>query len=301
MKALVTGATGFVGRALVAALAGPNVLVRDPSRAPPGAAAFAWDAEREVPADSLDGVDVVFHLAGEPVAEGRWSPAKKARIESSRVQGTRNVVRALERAARRPSVLVCASAVGYYGSRRDEILTERSGPGDGFLAEVCAAWEREARAAEELGVRVVLARLGIVLGAGGALAAMLPAFRVGLGGPLGDGSQWMPWVHLDDAIGMLRFAAARDEVRGPMNVCAPEPTRSRDFARALGKALRRPAFFAVPRLAMRVVLGETADVVLSSQRAVPELALRLGYRFQRPFLAEALAGAVRNEPTRAAG
>jgi len=301
VKALVTGATGFVGRALAARLADPNVLVRDPSRAPRGAAAFAWDAEREVPAAALDGVDVVFHLAGEPVAEGRWSPAKKARIESSRVQGTRNVVRAIERAAKRPSVLVCASAVGFYGSRRDEVLTERSAAGSGFLAEVCAAWEAEARAAESLGVRVVLARLGIVLGQGGALAAMLPAFRLGLGGPMGDGSQWMPWVHLDDTVGMLLFAAERDDVRGAMNVCAPEPSRGRDFARALGRALGRPAFLPVPRIAMRVVLGETADVVLSSQRAVPELALRLGYRFQRPFLDEALADAVRSQPARAAG
>jgi uncharacterized protein (TIGR01777 family) len=294
-RALVTGATGFIGARLVSRLDSPVVLVRDPGRARRALGAIdgrAWDCDRAVPEGAMDGVDVVFHLAGEPVAEGKWDDAKRARVKSSRVNGTRAIVAAMRASGARPRVLVAASAVGFYGSRGDEVLTESSASGDDFLAETCRAWEAESNAARELGVRVVTARIGIVLDAsGGALKKMLPPFRLGLGGALGSGAQYMPWIHLDDVVGLLLHAATH-AIDGPMNVAAPAPATNRDFTKALARALHRPAFFRVPEAALRLGLGEFTDVVLTSQRAVPEVALRTGYAFVHADLDAAMRAAV---------
>ncbi|MGH7152029.1 MAG: TIGR01777 family oxidoreductase [Planctomycetota bacterium] len=293
MRALATGATGFIGRALLRRLEGPVVLTRDPAGAKGalgGAAVLGWQPDiTPAPAEALRGVEVVFHLAGESVASGRWNAAKKARIRDSRVLGTRNLVTGIERSKERPRVLVSASAVGYYGSRGEEELDEGSAPGDDFLAKACRDWEAEAAKARALGVRVVLARIGVVLGkGGGALARMLPPFRLGLGGPLGSGRQWFPWIHLDDVVGLLLHAAERGEVDGALNVVAPQPATNREFTRALAAALRRPAILPVPAFALRLALGEFAGVLLGSQKARPRAAERTGYRFRHPSLAGAL-------------
>ena len=228
MKALITGATGFIGGKFVSRLTRPVVLSRSPEKAKStlgDVEAFAWEPlAGPPPAEAFEGVDVVFHLAGEPVAEGRWNAIKKQRIRDSRVIGTRNLVERLANLAHPPRVLVSASAVGIYGSRGDEVLTETSAPADGFLADVCRDWEREAQAAEQYGIRVVNPRIGIVLGeGGGALAKMLPLFKLGLGGRLGDGSQWMPWVHVNDVVGLFFFAAESQSLHGPPNATSPNP------------------------------------------------------------------------------
>lgn len=296
MRALVTGATGTVGNKLVRALGEARVLARSPDAARKKLGpveVLPWDTGAPVPPGALDGIDAVFHLAGEPIAEGRWTDARKSRIRESRVAGTRAIVDAIRRADRRPLVLVSASAVGVYGSRGDEHLDEGSAPGEGFLADVCRAWEREALAATELGVRVVVARLGVVLDPrGGALAKMLPLFRAGLGGPLGSGRQWMSWVHVDDVVGLLLHVATRPEVSGPVNVCAPEPVRQRDFAHALAHSLHRPGIVPTPALALRVAFGEMAEVLLDSQHVAPAVARSTGYRFRFERLGDALGAVV---------
>jgi uncharacterized protein (TIGR01777 family) len=254
------------------------------------AAAWSWQPDREpAPAAAFTGVDTVFHLAGEPVAEGRWTAAKRQRIESSRVLGTRHLVSTLAQLSPRPAVLVCASAIGYYGERGDELLEESAEPGTGFLAQVCRGWEAEALRAEQHGVRVVLARLGLVLAPrGGALARMLLPFRLGVGGKLGSGRQWMSWVQLADVMGLLLHAATRPELRGPLNVVSPAPVTNAEFTRALGRALGRPTLLTVPRFALSVALGEVSEVLLESQRVVPRVALETGYEFVYPELGAAL-------------
>src|SRR5690606_31494290 len=222
--------------------------------------------------------DAVVNLAGAGIAR-RWTRAAKRLILDSRVRTTEAVVRALQRAGG-PRVLVNASAVGYYGPRGDERVTEREGPGDDFLARVCRAWEAAAVEAERAGVRVVRLRTGFVVGRGGGLRLMALPFRLFVGGPLGSGRQWMPWIHIEDVVGMIRFALDRDDVSGPLNVSAPEPVRNRDFAWGLGGVLGRPSVFPAPALALRLVMGEAADMILTGQRAVPEAALAAGYRFR---------------------
>lgn len=302
LRATVTGATGFVGRRLVRALERPTVLGREPARAVallgPEVVAAAWEPSAgPAPPSALRGRDAVFHLAGEPVAEGRWTLAKRARIFDSRVLGTRHLVTTLAglAAAERPRVLVSASAVGYYGSRGDEVLTEDSAPGEGFLADVCRAWETEAMAAEALGVRTVLLRIGIVLGPdGGAFTKLWPLFSHGLGGRLTfAGAQWVPWVHVDDVVGLALHAAHDGTVRGPLNAVSPEPVRNRELTRALARAAEMPAPFAVPALALRVAMGGVARVMTASQRCVPRAALAHGYRFERAALDDALAAILR--------
>ncbi|MCO5170925.1 MAG: TIGR01777 family oxidoreductase [Planctomycetes bacterium] len=301
-RAVVSGATGFIGRRLVSALRarGARVvaLARDPAgaraRLGSGVDARLWDPAATVaPVEALAGAQVVFHLAGEPIADGRWTAARKERIRASRVEGTRRLVEGLGRLepAARPGVLVSASAVGIYGDRGDEELTEASPPGEGFLADVCRAWEREALAAADHGLRVVVLRIGVVLGpGGGALARLVPLFRMGLGGRVTlGGSQWMPWVHLDDVAGLALHAAGRDDLSGPLNAVAPHPVRNRDFTRALAAALRRPALLPVPSLVLRVAVGEVASALTASQRVLPARAEAAGYRFRHPDLEGALA------------
>ncbi|MDA1041628.1 MAG: TIGR01777 family oxidoreductase [Planctomycetota bacterium] len=295
MKALVTGATGFVGPRLLRLLDSPVVVSRSPERARRAVGnlagpLFRWDPLREpLPAEALEGVDVVYHLAGESVAEGRWTAAQKARIRDSRVIGTRNLVQGIKQVERKPSVLVSASAVGYYGNRGDDELTESAPPADDFLAEVCVAWEQEALMAEQLGVRTVTARTGIVLGAGGgALAKMLTPFKLGAGGPLGNGKQWMPWVHVADLARLYVHAADTTSISGPMNAVAPNPVRNSEFTKALGRQLHRPAFMPAPYIGLRLLFGEFAQVLFASQRVIPKVALDTGFVFQYPDIASAL-------------
>ena len=297
MRALVTGATGFLGRRLLNSLTRPVVLSRDPERARralgEAAQPFGWKPEAEPPpAEAFRGVEAVFHLAGEPVAEGRWTAAKKERIRQSRVRGTRNLVTAIESLPERPRLLVSVSAVGFYGDRGEEVLEETAGPGSDFLAQVSREWEAEAGRASSLGVRVVTPRIGIVLGqGGGALAKMLTPFKLGLGGRLGSGRQWMPWIHLDDVVGLMLHAAEKNEISGAMNTVSPTAVTNSEFTRTLASVLRRPAIFPVPALAIRLAFGEMAEVLLASQRVVPRVAEKTGYRFRYPGLAEALRAA----------
>lgn len=294
MKTLLTGATGLVGRELVGRLERAVVLSRDPEQARrrlPGVEAYPWDPEAgPPPASALHSVEAVVHLAGEPVAEGRWTAERMRRIRDSRVLGTRNLIAGLAALASRPRVLVSASAVGYYGDRGDEELDETSSPGQGFLAEVCVEWEREALAAERLGMRVVCVRTGIVLApGGGALARMLTPFRLGVGGRLGSGRQWMPWVHLEDEVGLLLHAMRDSRLHGAMNAVGPRPVTNAEFTRALGHALHRPAFLPVPKTALRVAFGELGELLTASQRVLPREAERTGYTFAHVGLADALA------------
>ncbi|HJL16315.1 MAG TPA: TIGR01777 family oxidoreductase [Sandaracinaceae bacterium LLY-WYZ-13_1] len=300
-RTLITGATGFVGPRLVDALraggAEATALSRNAVRArqavPGLREAWDWQGPRDtVPAEALESASAVVHLAGESVS-GRWTAAKRHAIEESRVAGTRRLVEAIAAAEPRPSVLVSASAIGYYGDRGEEVLDEDAGSGDDFLAGVCVGWERQARAAEDLGVRVVRLRIGLVLGeGGGALAAMKPLFAAGLGGRLGSGRQWWPWIHVDDLVAMVQRAIADDAWSGAINAVAPEPIRQAGFAEALAAALRRPAFLPAPAFAIRTVLGGFAAELLSSRRVVPARARALGFEHAHADLGPALRDAL---------
>lgn len=290
MRFTVSGATGFLGNRLTSFLRSEGHECAILSRGPAGRPGYhTWDPLSGLPPEeSLLGSDAVIHLAGEPVAQ-RWTSSAKQRIRDSRVDGTRRMVESLARLKKRPEALICASAIGYYGERGDEILTESSAPGHGFLPEVCVEWEAAADRALELGMRVVKVRIGVVLGGeGGALAKMLPAFRAGLGGPLAGGRQWMSWVDAGDAVRMVAWAATRPEVRGPLNAVSPNPVINKDFTRSLGDTLRRPAVFPVPRLALQILFGEMAEVVVGSQRVLPQAALAGGFDFRCREVVESL-------------
>jgi uncharacterized protein len=297
MRALVTGATGFVGPRVLKLLERPAVLSRNAAKAKQSlapydiSAAYDWDPMAgPPPAAAFDGIDAVIHLAGDPVASRRWNDEKKRAIRESRVQGTRNLVEGLRKLDRRPPVLVSASAVGWYGSRGDQVQDESAAPADDFLAEVCVAWEREARAAEELGMRVVTVRVGVVLGKeGGAIQKMLMPFKMGVGGPLGSGKQWMPWIHVDDMAAMFVYAAEKSQLSGPMNGVAPNSVTNKEFTKAFAAALRRPAFIPTPYFALRLMIGEFAQVLFASQRIVPKVALENGFQFRYPTIREAMA------------
>ncbi len=296
MKITVTGATGLIGRKLVAELKERGdevtVLSRNPeaARSTLGVDAVAWnpDAE-EAPPEALAGRDAVVHLAGENVAQ-RWTAQAKEAIRRSRVDGTANLVAGMRQASPRPKLLVSGSAVGWYGQRGPEPVDESAAPGSDFLADVCVDWERAAEEAQEIGVRTVLLRTGIVLTAdGGALGQMLPPFKAGVGGPVAGGAQMMPWIAIDDVVGLILAALDGDERwSGPINASAPTPVSNREFSKVLGKVLKRPSFSPVPAFALKALYGEMAQIVLTGQNAVPAKAKDLGYRWRQPDLEPAL-------------
>jgi uncharacterized protein len=293
MKCVISGGNGFIGRRIVDRLLRDQHYVGVWSRQPgrekrTAVASFSWDPlQGEPPAESLNTMDAVIHLAGEPVAQ-RWNAEVKRRIRDSRVSGTRALVDAIARVQHKPKVLVCASAIGYYGDRGDEVLTESSTPGSGFLADVCRGWETEANRAAELGLRVVRLRIGFVLGKnGGALAQMVPAFRAFVGGRLGSGKQWMPWIHVDDVAKMFVHAVESD-ISGVWNATSPNPVTNAAFTREMGKALHRPAVFPVPPFALKLAFGELGRHMLDSSRVIPEAAQKAGFQFQYPELGPAL-------------
>ena len=294
MNITISGASGLVGRRLLKVLAKDGHSLTALSRhagtnLPPGVRLAVWDAAKgEPPADGLREADAVIQLAGAPVAQ-RWNAQVKQDIRESRVTGTRHLVEALGKLSRKPQVLICASATGYYGSRGDEVLAESAAPGSDFLAEVCVAWEKEAQAAEALGMRVVRVRIGIVLDArGGALQKMLPPFKMGVGGKLGSGKHWMSWIHLDDLAGLFQFALAKP-VSGAFNGVAPNPVTNSDFTKSLAAAVHRPAIFPVPGFALSLLFGEMSGMLLGSQRVAPMAAESAGFKFRFPELAGALA------------
>jgi uncharacterized protein (TIGR01777 family) len=274
MNVAITGASGFIGRRLTQRLQAEGYSPR------------AISLRSALAPDALAGFDAVVNLAGENIAQ-RWTSAAKRRIRESRVAGTRALAAAMR--GHPAAVLVSASAVGYYGSRADEILTERSKPGADFLAQVCAEWEREALEAAKAGVRVALLRTGMVLGAeGGALSRMLPPFKLGVGGRLGSGTQWMSWIHIADLCDLILFALREPTASGPLNATSPNPVSNADFTRALARVLHRPALLPVPAFTLKLIFGEMAEVLLASQRAVPDAALRAGFVFQHPEIGAAL-------------
>ena len=293
MNITLSGASGLIGRRLLKVLAKDGHALSALSRhagtnLPPNVRLSVWDSIRSAaPVDGLREADAVIHLAGASVAQ-RWNAQVKQDIRESRVTGTRNLVKGLAQLSRKPQVLICSSATGYYGSRGDEVLTESSTPGSDFLAEVCVEWEKEAMAAEALGIRVVRVRTGIVLDArGGALQRMLPPFKMGAGGKLGTGKQWMSWIHLDDLAAMFQFALAHP-LQGAINGTAPHPVTNSDFTRTLAAAVHRPAMFPVPGFALRLLFGEMGDVLLASQRVTPKAPQSAGFTFRFPELAPAL-------------
>ena len=298
MRILITGVTGFIGRALAGELAGGGHevvgLSRDAQRAkatvPQLTKVFDWanPSSTPPPTEALTGVDAVVHLLGESVA-GRWSAQKKRRILETRVLSTKALVDVMRTLDARPKVLVSGSAVGYYGDRGEDELSEQEPPGSDFLGSVSRDWEAAAAEAEGLGVRVVRFRTGLVVGTGGGmLKPMLPLFRLGLGGPLGAGRQWWSWVHMRDVVGLMRFAIENGSISGPLNGTAPAPVRQREFAKTLGRVLRRPAIFPAPSLVLKLVLGEFSTEVLTSKRVLPIAAQAAGFSFAYPELEPAL-------------
>lgn len=287
MHVAITGSSGLIGSALIPALRGAGHRVLRLVRRTAQAGEVTWDPARGIlDGGALEGVDAVIHLSGEGLADARWTASRKRALRESRLNSTDLLARTLASLGRRPSVLLSTSAVGIYGDRGAEVLTEASRPGSGFLAQLAQDWEAAAAPAAAGGIRVAHPRFGVVLTPdGGALGKMLPPFRLGLGGPFASGRQWMSWVTLPDVIGLLAYGLTEERVRGPFNAVAPEPVTNAQFARTLGAVLGRPAIVPVPAFALRLALGEMADqALLASQRAVPERLLHWGYRFQHPSL-----------------
>jgi hypothetical protein len=293
MQIAITGASGFIGRALAERLSAEGhslrLLYRRPEEQrhlPPRATAAFFDARAKLPEGLLEGCEAVVNLAGEPINQ-RWTPAHKERVVHSRVDGTSALVRAAKEAGVR--ALISASAIGYYGPHGDEALTEDSPPGSDFLAQVCKAWEAAAAPAQAAGIRTVVVRIGVVLHPeGGALAQLLPIFRLGAGGPLGAGTQYTSWIHRGDLVSLLLHALSSPDLAGPLNATAPHPVTNRELTRALAQAVHRPAFLPVPSFALKVALGEMASMLLSGQRVLPQRTLESGFAFAHPTLPEAL-------------
>ena len=298
MNTLVTGGTGFVGRRLISRLDSCSITTRSPQRAKQKLGsqiddAFGWDYSKddlELPDGKFEGI---VNLMGESIAEGRWNEAKKKRIRESRVLGTEQLVTTILNMENRPSVVVSSSAVGIYGDQGARVIDEQGEAATGFLAEVCREWEEATLPLAQEGIRVVLLRIGIVLGqGGGALAKLLPIFRLGVGGRLGRGDQYVPWIHVDDLVSLILWALESEKVSGPLNGTAPNPVTNADLTRQLASAVRRPAIFPVPQFGLRLALGEFADSLFVSQNVMPEKALQFGFQFEYPDLAGALANIV---------
>jgi uncharacterized protein (TIGR01777 family) len=287
MRIAISGASGFLGSRLATALRKQQHEVLALVRHPPGGGEVGWDPELgSIEAEKLRGVDAVINLAGENIAT-RWTPEARRKILDSRVKGTGLLATALARLTPRPTLFLSVSAVGYYGDRGDDLLTERSGPGTGFLADVTQAWEAAAEPARAAGIRVVHPRMGMILDRqGGALAKMLPPFKLGVGGKLGTGKQWMSWVALDDVIAAMHRFLADESLDGPYNIAAPEPVRNREFTRALARELHRPALFTVPRAALHVIYGKEMpdEVLLASAKVIPERLIGAGFAFGYPSI-----------------
>ena len=292
MRILISGSHGLVGSALLKDLAaGNHEVFRLVRHAPSSPDEIEWSPDRySIALSRIEGFDAVYHLAGESIASGRWTDAKKKKIRESRTKGTKLLSDALANLTQPPKTLICASAIGYYGNRGDELLTETSAPGNDFLAEVCFEWEQATDHARAKGLRVVNTRFGIILDKyGGALAKMLTPFRMGVGGRIGDGKQWMSWIALADVIAALQFVLASDAMSGPINFVAPNPVRNAEFTKALGRALSRPTLFPIPAFGVRLVFGEMADaLLLTSQRVEPSQLQSASFNFRYPQLSAAL-------------
>jgi uncharacterized protein len=293
MKIIISGASGLVGTALTKALRtdGQTVLHLVRTRNEVSSGQIRWDPlSAQVDVSALECADVVVHLSGASISDGRWTPARKAVLRSSRLDSTRVLVDSLARLRQKPGVFVSASAVGYYGNRGDEILTESSGPGNDFLSLLARDWEAEAIRAAQSGMRTVILRFGVILSPrGGALPQMIRPFRFGAGGRLGSGSQWMSWIALEDVVGIIRSSISNSEMSGAVNVVAPNPVQNSDFAHIVGRILHRPSLLPAPPFMLRLALGEMADaLLLASQRAVPERLLQSGHRFKFPEIEPAL-------------
>lgn len=297
MKIVITGATGLIGSLLADQLWKRDhslVLISRKTHAQPDVVRKEWvswtPGQGGAWEESIDGTDGVINLAGEPIAGRRWSQAQKDQLRSSRIDSTRALVSGIAKAKRKPKFLISASAVGYYGSHGDESITEETPPGNDFLSRLCVEWEKEAEKAAAWGVRVALLRTGIVLDKGkGALAKMVPVYKLFFGGPLGSGRQWMPWIHVHDQLGLIRFLIENDEARGAFNATAPNPVTMDEFSAALGKVLNRPSWARVPAAALAIIVGEMSDMLLTGQRALPQAAQKLGYIFKYLTIGEALA------------
>jgi len=298
MKIVITGATGFIGKPLVAKLSAAGhhlvLLTRDPAlshwHVTPKLQVLQWDGRSPGKwSAAFEGADAVINLAGESIAAKRWTPEQKERLLKSRIDATRTIVQAIQAAKNKPKVLINGSAVGFYGPVEQGDVTEETPLGHGFLANLCDVWEKETVPLKNSGVRVVLLRTGIVLErGGGALAKMEFPFKIFAGGPLGSGQQWFPWIHRDDEIGLIEFALTSDKVSGPLNATAPEPLTMTEFCKALGRALHRPSWAPVPAFALKVLLGEMSEMLLTGQKAIPHKALQAGYVFKYPTADAAL-------------
>ena len=298
MKVAISGVSGLIGEALKKSFAADGVevlaLTRRENLSP--LQTITWDIETgRFDASALEGVDAVVHLAGEPVAQ-RWSDTTKKTIQDSRVKGTKLLVEGLKSLSKRPKVIVSASAVGFYGDSGDQELDELSAPGKGFLPNMCQEWERETMKALGLGIRAAVVRVGIALSTrGGALAKMLLPFRLGLGGPVGGGRQWMPWIHIDDVVAAYRYVVSHQDIVGAVNATAPNPVTNGDFSRALGRALGRPAVLPAPGFALKLLFGQMAEIVLEGQRVLPKKLQESGFEFRHRDIEEALRDVLSNK------
>ena len=297
MKILITGGTGFIGTPLGLELRNSkHTVVVTTRRQSDSKEKLTWNPPDLISSDVISEFDAVINLAGEPIAPGRWTKERKKLILTSRISTTRALVDSIKNAKKKPKALISASAIGYYGAHGDEHLTEDTAPANDFLADVCKQWEAEAFRAKEFGVRVVVVRIGGVLESdGGALPQMMVPFKFFAGGPLGSGRQWFSWIHRDDVVGIIKYALDNDKISGPVNATAPNPVTNTEFSAALGKALKRPSWFAVPGFILRLTLGELGNVLLTGQRVFPEKALKAGYQFKYAAVKDALKAIIREE------